>query len=101
MCEQLGLEDKSELYANFWSHELGALYCPDDELCELYGFNSEEDMLEDIREIADATGASLQEVNDMLHNIAEHPSTNPSSGFYGTGEIIFGEIPTAKRLEPF
>jgi hypothetical protein len=35
-CEQLGLEDKSELYANFWSHELGALYCPDDELCELY-----------------------------------------------------------------
>jgi hypothetical protein len=55
-------------------------------------------MLEDIREIADATGASLQEVNDRLHNIAEHPSTNPSSGFYGTGEIIFVNLKELKDI---
>jgi len=91
MAARLELIDASEL-ASLIGSTVGSLYCPHDALCERYGFSGEADMLEDIREIAEETGADQQAVNDALHSMAEHPYQNISGGFYGSDEIIFVDL---------
>jgi hypothetical protein len=91
LAECIGLHDYTELAARL-SGYIGTLYSPHDELNAAFGFSGEVDMLADIAEIAEQTGASFHAVNDALHRMAEHPRQNATGGFYGSNEIIFIDL---------
>jgi len=85
--------DTSELCSEIGSIT-GTFYCPDQELCERYGFNDESDLEEDIREISDETGAPANKIADVLHK--EIGESALFGGFYADA-IVFVDLEKVRQ----